>query len=82
MPQVRHVAGDVRISPISTHLNEVHLAKFIDRRRTNDVQDRNDILMVEPPKELDLSQCTQTEHCRKMKVEHVLIPVVGWSVHS
>lgn len=47
-----------------THLNEVHLGEGLDVGRLDDVEDRDNVLVVKPPEELDLAERSEAEHCR------------------
>ena len=44
------------------HLDEVDLGECLVVARLLDVEDRDDVLVVEVPQQLHLSQCSQTEH--------------------
>lgn len=45
------------------HLNEVNLYESVERRRLDDVENRDDVFVVEPPKEFDLAEGSEAEHC-------------------
>ena len=49
-------------SSLHAHLNEVNLSERLVVARLLDVEDRDDVLVVEIPQQLHLSQCSQTEH--------------------
>jgi hypothetical protein len=49
--------------PRGTDLNEVHFGEALERSRLDNVEDRDDVFVVEPAEELDLSQGSQAEHC-------------------
>ena len=46
-----------------TYLDQVDLREGLDIGRLDDVEDRDDVLVVEPPEELDLAERSEAEHC-------------------
>lgn len=50
------------IREAESYLDQVHLVEAVIATRLLDVENRNDILMVEVPEELHLTQRSETEH--------------------
>ena len=46
----------------STHLDEIHLVELLERGGCQDVQNRDDVLMVKMSEEFDLAESSQAEH--------------------
>lgn len=57
----QNIAG-ISTTAHKSHLNQVHFAKGLEVPRPDNVKDRNDVLVVEMPEQLDLSEGPQTEH--------------------
>ena len=47
---------------LNAHLDEVDLGECLVVARLLDVENRDDVLVVEVPQKLHLSQCSQTKH--------------------